>query len=767
MPSIHDVASLAGVSTATVSKHINKTGYVSPEKRDAIDAAIDALGYRPNRSARMLKTNVSRDILIVLPNMAEKLYRDMTESATKLFDPEYRVILQLTNDSPELEARILEDCLNNPCAGLLLVSCRPDNARLLGRVSESVPTVFLMRRPEGLESYSYIGFNHYEAVYEMVRELLSLGYRDMALFTGDKSLSCEQDCIRALETAFRDEKTALPTKRVFSSAFNRESLFRQLMTIFTDGSYPRVVLCTSPLIAQTVVNVSSFLKLSIGRDLLVLSLGEGSWYSPVYVNNSIYTVRDACRLGTEAAGALLEHIRKPAIFEDVELQIPDLFDFSSLKSCIAGLKRDAQPVRPALVRGKLRILMKEEDASTYALKSLLPLYARVANADVEMVTLSHEEVLRAIERGTRSEEAEYDLYSVDAPWVPYFASVGAIADISTGMAKSGIPSRLLPNVIQKLCFYNGRIYGLPYIHSLQLLFYRRDIFEDHAVASAFRQRYSVNLAPPQDWNMFNIVADFLTSLRREDPSAPYGTCLCGIDAPHLCTEIYPRLWAYNGSVIDARGHVRLYSPENLRAYRSLIDLAEAMPRDTFLYDPFDGLKLLGERKIAMCTAFSNNAAILNHENGCDPSVIGFAPIPGRKPVISGWSLCINPRTRRFVQAWDFLKWFSGVQIVPAYSVMGGCAPMCGILEQESLLKLFPWNRMAAQEYQTGMHRECPPFEGAKQLSQPTIEKILADVVYRCLDGRTSLDSALRRAHRELSAYAEENGYPKSVWDERL
>lgn len=764
MSSIHDVAAMAGVSTATVSKHINKTGYVSPEKREAIDAAIRALDYRPNRSARMLKTNLSRDILIVLPNMAEKLYRDMTESATKLFDPDYRVILQLTNDSPELESRILEDCLNNPCAGLLLVSCRPDNTHLLGRVSQSVPTVFLMRRPVGLENYSYIGFNHYETVYEMTRELLQLGYRDMALFTGDRSLSSEQDCIRALETAFRDAGSALPEHSVFSSAFNRESLFRQLMTIFTAGSYPRVILCTSPLIAQTVVNVSSFLKLRIGCDLLILSLGEGSWYSPVYVNNSIYTVRDACRLGNEAAAALLDHIRTPAIYEDVVLQLSDLFDFGSLKSCIDGLKRDAQPAPVTSVRGRLRILMKEEDASTHALKSLLPLYARVANADVEMVTLSHDDVLHAIERVTLTGEAEYDLYSVDAPWVPYLASIGALADISSGIAKSGIPSRLLPNIIEKLCLYNGRVYGLPYIHSLQLLFYRRDVFEDPAIAAAFRQRYSVNLEPPQDWNMFNIVADFLTGLRRENPDAPYGTCLCGIDVPHLCTKIYPRLWAYNGSIIDARGHVRLYSPENLRAYRSLIELAEAMPRDTFLYGPFDGLKLLGERKIAMCTAFSNNAAILKLENGCDPSAIGFAPIPGRKPVIAGWNLCINPRTRRFLQAWDFLKWFSGVQIVPAYSVMGGCAPMSGILEQESLLKLFPWNRLAAQEYHTGIHRECPPFEGAKQLNQPQIEQILANVVYRCLDGRTNLDNALRRAHRELSAYAESNGYPKSAWD---
>lgn len=66
-PTIYDVARLAGVSTATVSRALNGTGQIAPATRATIDAAVERLGYHPNTVARSLVTRSMQVDGLVLP----------------------------------------------------------------------------------------------------------------------------------------------------------------------------------------------------------------------------------------------------------------------------------------------------------------------------------------------------------------------------------------------------------------------------------------------------------------------------------------------------------------------------------------------------------------------------------------------------------------------------------------------------------------------------------------------------------------------------
>ena len=73
-PTIYDVARLAGVSTATVSRALNGTGQIAPATRRAIDAAVEQLGYRPNTIARSLVTKSTQTIAFLLPDITNPFY---------------------------------------------------------------------------------------------------------------------------------------------------------------------------------------------------------------------------------------------------------------------------------------------------------------------------------------------------------------------------------------------------------------------------------------------------------------------------------------------------------------------------------------------------------------------------------------------------------------------------------------------------------------------------------------------------------------------
>ena len=76
-PTIYDVARLAGVSTATVSRALNGTGQVAASKRFAIEAAVERLGYRPNTIARSLVTRSTQTIALLLPDITNPFYAEL------------------------------------------------------------------------------------------------------------------------------------------------------------------------------------------------------------------------------------------------------------------------------------------------------------------------------------------------------------------------------------------------------------------------------------------------------------------------------------------------------------------------------------------------------------------------------------------------------------------------------------------------------------------------------------------------------------------
>ena len=74
MPGIRDVAAYAGVGIGTVSRALNKTGYVSKETREKIEEAVRVLGYQPNELARNLYRNKSGMIGVVVPDLENPFF---------------------------------------------------------------------------------------------------------------------------------------------------------------------------------------------------------------------------------------------------------------------------------------------------------------------------------------------------------------------------------------------------------------------------------------------------------------------------------------------------------------------------------------------------------------------------------------------------------------------------------------------------------------------------------------------------------------------
>ena len=181
-----DVARLAAVSTATVSRALANPDRVSPETRARVAAAIAEIGYVPNPAARTLRSQKSRMVLVVLPDLANIFFSQILRGIEEtLFEAGYGMIIGNLDGPPEKEARFAALAATGQVDGVLLL-----NGRLFGqggggpraRLRTGTPLVALCEAISA--DIPQVEVDNRAAAALMTRHLAGLGHRRIAYVTG-------------------------------------------------------------------------------------------------------------------------------------------------------------------------------------------------------------------------------------------------------------------------------------------------------------------------------------------------------------------------------------------------------------------------------------------------------------------------------------------------------------------------------------------------------------------------------------------------------
>ena len=119
---IKEIARLAGVSSAAVSRYLNG-GYVSEEKKEKIREIIEKTGYRPSIQARNLRTRQTRLVGVVVPKISSETISRVTDGIGKILQEKgYQMLLATTDNNPEKELEYMELFENYPVDGVILIA---------------------------------------------------------------------------------------------------------------------------------------------------------------------------------------------------------------------------------------------------------------------------------------------------------------------------------------------------------------------------------------------------------------------------------------------------------------------------------------------------------------------------------------------------------------------------------------------------------------------------------------------------------------------
>lgn len=166
---INEIARLAGVSRATVSRYLNN-GYVSDEKKRQIQKVIDETGYKPSAQAQQLRSGRTKLIGVILPKInLDSVSRMVAGISLVLAKEGYQLLLGNTDNDEKEELKYFRLFQANKVEGIILIGTILTREHYVRMKEVGVPVVVLGQQAEG---YSCVYHDDYLGAKDVTRELL-------------------------------------------------------------------------------------------------------------------------------------------------------------------------------------------------------------------------------------------------------------------------------------------------------------------------------------------------------------------------------------------------------------------------------------------------------------------------------------------------------------------------------------------------------------------------------------------------------------------
>lgn len=270
---IKDVAALAGVSCATVSRSLQNRPEISPETKKRVRAACVQLGYVPNAAAKGLTGQITHTLGVIVTDISSPNFYGMgtaiEETAAK---HGYRVLLSNSMRDPDLEIQAIENFMSRHVDGLLIYSISADLQARHREILGNLPCVYL--GVDHNEDCSYVMADNEMGGYIGTKYLLDLGHRDI-LFAGGRPASRTREMrIRGFHRAMQE---AGLTGRVATSqrelSFMRQWTTQEALEILSDP-LPDAIFAFCDFVALKLMEACRLRGIRIPEDLSLIGFDD-------------------------------------------------------------------------------------------------------------------------------------------------------------------------------------------------------------------------------------------------------------------------------------------------------------------------------------------------------------------------------------------------------------------------------------------------------------------------------------------------------------
>jgi len=307
MTTVKDVARKAEVSTATVSRVINGTRFVSEELRARVYQAMRELDYRPNAIARSLRRKETRNIALVVPDIAYPFVAEVAKGVEdEVFKAGYSAILCESKGNEERECACIRLLLMKQVDGIVFVASGESPGYIRALVKQRMPVVVCGRDLPDVAVDTVIT-DDAGSGYQATEYLIRLGHRRVGCIVGPPGLGIsdgrEDGYRRALEERGIPWDAALTARGDFRCRGGYDAM-RELLAL---DDRPTAVFACNDLMAMGAICAASKRGLRVPQDLAIIGCDDIALAS--FTNPSLTTVAHPKReMGRVAVDMLVRRI---------------------------------------------------------------------------------------------------------------------------------------------------------------------------------------------------------------------------------------------------------------------------------------------------------------------------------------------------------------------------------------------------------------------------------------------------------------------------
>lgn len=276
---IVEIAKLANVSTATVSRIINKTGKVNEKKEKLVLDIIKQYDYKPSSIAKALQSSKSNTVGFIVPHINSPYYAQMFYETEIIAQKEGFTLMLCNSESDKhLESKILNEFIAANVRAIVLMGGRLDDLKAekkyleeIENVNSKIPVISCADISE-LECIK-ITQNIRNSSLNLLEHLSEKGYKDVALVGGYSHIRTTVKRRKAI-LEYAERYGIKIREEVIESDYSVESGSNAMQHILSNGTLPQAIICINDLVAIGVLSEAYKNNLKVPDDIGIVGYDD-------------------------------------------------------------------------------------------------------------------------------------------------------------------------------------------------------------------------------------------------------------------------------------------------------------------------------------------------------------------------------------------------------------------------------------------------------------------------------------------------------------
>ena len=715
MATIIDVAKMAGVSQGTASNVLNGKGNVSSEKIRAVEEAARKLGYTINERAKILRKGSGNIVCVIVPSMECRHYRDFYYCLKNYAEKKGCMAeLLITNGNKQTEYNMIQWAKSVMALGVAVITCL--NEKEAKEAYAGFKKVCFVER-KGASGSDYIGFDYGLAGEKIAGSVQQDGHRKVLIVTDSLKFSNENEFCRGLCTTLGEKKI-----KFAHITTDSRRLSHSIIDTLVQGDEYDAMVTTNVRFAEKMRNV--------------MENFAPEYHIPIYTMSSIASLPEGdyqrYELNYGLVGKLVaERIIDGTKEEKIERELICENDGFREWNRIDLAKKPAE---------RLRILAIDSP-ETMILQGVARLYTEETGTQIEFDVLAYDDLYQQFLKAEHSDY--YDIFRMDVTWLPLLSEriLVPLEELDENIEE--VHKEYIPALINKYSRVHGRNYALPITPSTQLLFYRKDLFENTVIKRLYSETYKSELKIPKTFEEYNKIAEFFAT--NEALEEHYFSNLTLGSMGVTATEFLCRLFSHKKHLYGKDGKVVVNDEAGVLAMQELMTAKQYSDKKVVHWWKTSAREF-AEGKLAMMINFSNYASEIIGAGSKVVGNIGVAMVPGRNPIYGGGTVGISKNSHQKEDALAFIKWITTEPAASGMAALGSVSPCAKTYNKYDIIDVFPWLELSKDCFSKS-HTQRIPADSDKAFDEIKFLNIVGMAVENVMMGFLSAEESLNRAQK--------------------